>query len=123
MIWNKRIKELREERGLTLLDVSKRLGISESTAQRYESEKGIKNIPYDSIVGYAKVLGVTPSYLMGWDPSPAAAPPLSGDARRLLDAFDRLNTRGRSKVLEYASDLAESDRYKKDTASPEEEAM
>lgn len=76
MIWNTRIKEQRELHKLTLLDVAKKMGISESTAQRYESERGIKNIPYDAIVKYAEILNVSPAYLMGWEnPSPAADQP------------------------------------------------
>ena len=67
MIWNERIKQLRLQEGLTLKEVAKSLGISEATAQRYESENGIKNIPYESLEKYAALFGVSPSYFMGWD--------------------------------------------------------
>ena len=46
MIWNDRIKTLRKLHDLTLKDVAKRLGVTEATAQRYESNS-IKTIPYD----------------------------------------------------------------------------
>lgn len=67
MIWNERIKELRESAHMTLLDVSKKLGVTEATAQRYESKNGIKNIPYEQIIKYAKIFNVSPSYIMGWE--------------------------------------------------------
>lgn len=67
MIWNERIKQLRLREGLTLKEVAKSLGISEATAQRYENENGIKNIPYESLEKYAALFGVSPSYFMGWD--------------------------------------------------------
>ena len=67
MIWNERIKELRESAHMTLLDISKKLGVTEATAQRYESKNGIKNIPYEQIIKYAKIFNVSPSYIMGWE--------------------------------------------------------
>jgi len=71
MIWNDRIAYLRKKNDMTLKDVSKRLGVSEATAQRYETT--IKNIPYEIIMKYAALFGVEPSYIMGWtnDESPA----------------------------------------------------
>ena len=59
MIWNERIKQLRLKEGLTLKEVAKSLGISEATAQRYENENGIKNIPYESLEKYAALFGVS----------------------------------------------------------------
>lgn len=68
-IYNERIKQLRIDRDMTLKDIAKRLEITEATAQRYESGNGIKAIPYEKIVEYAKVFNVPPSYIMGWDES------------------------------------------------------
>lgn len=73
MIWNERIHDLRKEHGLTLKEVATKLGVTEATAQRYESRKGIKNIPYDIIIEYAKLFGVSPSYIMGWEAEPRKA--------------------------------------------------
>lgn len=64
MVWNDRIAYLRKKSDITLKDVAKRLGVSEATAQRYESS--IKNIPYEIIMKYALIFGVEPSYIMGW---------------------------------------------------------
>lgn len=66
MIWNDRIRDLRERRKMTLKDLSKRLGVSEATAQRYESGNGIKSVPYEIVEKYAAVFDVDPSYIMGW---------------------------------------------------------
>ena len=56
LIWNERIKYLRESRELTLKDIAKTLNVSEATAQRYESN-AIKNIPYGVIIKYAEIFG------------------------------------------------------------------
>ena len=61
-----RIKELRLNAGMTLMDVANALGVSEGTAQRYESG-GIRNLKYDTIVMLANLFQVSPAYLLGWD--------------------------------------------------------
>lgn len=61
-----RIKELRQQLNMTLLDVAEKLGVSEGTVQRYESGN-IKNLKYDTMVSLAEIFGCTPAYLMGWD--------------------------------------------------------
>ena len=92
MIWNERIKALRESKNLTLKDVAKVLNISEATAQRYESTKGIKNIPYDSLIALADLFGVHPSYLMGWDEMPDISP----EALQIALAYDQANETDRA---------------------------
>lgn len=62
----KRIKELRLKNKLTLLEVANALGVSEATAQRYESGE-IRNLKYDTIVALADLFNVSPAYLMGWE--------------------------------------------------------
>ena len=61
-----RIKLRRLELGLTLKDVSKKLGVAESTVSRYETED-IKNMGIDKIEKLAAALYCTPGYLMGWE--------------------------------------------------------
>lgn len=64
---NNKIKQLRKESGLTLKEVAEHLGCSVATAQRYESENGIKQIPYDVIEKYAELFHVPPTSILGWD--------------------------------------------------------
>lgn len=66
-IYNKRIHEMRIQRKKVLKDVANYLGVAEATVQRYESGKGIKSIPYETITKIAKFLECTPAYLMGWE--------------------------------------------------------
>ena len=61
----KRIKSRRQEIGLTVEEVAKRLGKNRATVYRYESND-IENLPISVIEPLAKVLQTTPSYLMGW---------------------------------------------------------
>lgn len=64
-VLQERIKERRQQLGLTLLTVAEKLNTTEATIQRYESGN-IKNIPHDRIVELANALNCSPAYLMGW---------------------------------------------------------
>ncbi len=66
MTLQNRIKKQRKLLKLSLLDLAKKLNVSEATVQRYESG-AIKQIPYETIVLLAEKLNVTPAFLMGWD--------------------------------------------------------
>ena len=65
MTIGERLKDLRLANGFTLKEVADRIGVSEGTVQRYESDY-IKVIPYDSITGLADLYDVEPGYIMGW---------------------------------------------------------
>lgn len=60
-----RLKELRLEHDMTLKEVADKMGLSEGTIQRYESDN-IKTIPYESITGLADLFHCDPAYIMGW---------------------------------------------------------
>ena len=61
----KKIKDLRLERGLTLEQVAKVVGVGKSTVRKWETGM-IANMKRDKIASLAKALGTTPAYLMGW---------------------------------------------------------
>jgi transcriptional regulator with XRE-family HTH domain len=61
---NEKIKEMRQRRGLTLLEVAEHLGVKEATVQRYESGN-IKNIKHKTIYKLADLFKCDPCYLMG----------------------------------------------------------
>lgn len=68
-VLNDRIKKARADSGLTLEEVSLKVGVSRQTIQKYESGI-ISNIPSDKIEKIAKALDVSPAYLMGWEDEP-----------------------------------------------------
>ncbi len=59
-----RMRAAREALGLSFEELSRMVGMSKSTLQRYETG-GIKNMPIDSVVPLAKALNVTVEYLIG----------------------------------------------------------
>lgn len=63
---SKKIKELRLNKGLTLEQVAKVVGVGKSTVRKWETGM-IANMKRDKIASLAKALGTTPAYLMGWE--------------------------------------------------------
>lgn len=61
-----RIRARREELGLSLEDVAKKLLVNRSTVKRYESGE-TRRISLPTIEKLAAVLDTTVEYLMGWD--------------------------------------------------------
>lgn len=107
-IINERIKEKRLALGLTLAQVADALNVKEATAQRYESGD-IKNIKHDTIVALANLLNCSPSYLMGWENENNLN--LSDQENILLNNYNKLNSTGKEKLIEYSEDLAGNIKY------------
>lgn len=61
-----RIKQRREELGLTVDELANRLGKHRATVYRYESNE-IENLPTTILEPLAIALDTTPAYLMGWE--------------------------------------------------------
>ena len=65
----RRIKELRESKGISQVDLAIRIGESKQTLYKYENNI-ITNVPSDKVELIADVLGCSPAYLMGWIDTP-----------------------------------------------------
>lgn len=105
----KRIKELRLQKKMTLLEMAKALGVSEATAQRYESGE-IKNLKYDTIVALANLFNVSPAYLMGWDEDPNITQEEYYTNPEVAELAQQLKDRPELKVLFDASrDISKED--------------
>jgi transcriptional regulator with XRE-family HTH domain len=62
----RKLRELRENKGFTLEEVSKKIGVARQTLFKYEANI-VTNIPSDKIEALAEIYGTTPAYIMGWD--------------------------------------------------------
>ena len=114
-----KIRQLRLERGLTLEQVAKIVGVGKSTVRKWETGM-IENMRRDKIAKLAFALGTTPEFLIGWDEldgKKEAAPQgeLSEEELALLSSFRELNEEGRDKVLSYVEDLNRAGIYKRDS--------
>ena len=64
-----KIKDLRQQAGLTMRQLADAVNVSEATVSRWESGN-ISNMRRDKIYDLAKALNTTPAYLMGWEEPP-----------------------------------------------------
>lgn len=96
-IWNERIRSKRQEKGITLAQIANKLGVTEATAQRYESGN-IKSVPYEHMCAYGEILGCSPAYLMGWE-----------DAEEIGNIFHRRSINSVKKLIksEFGKEEAE----------------
>ncbi len=71
----KKIKLLRIEKGMTQEQLAKHINSTKQAVFKYENGI-ITNIPMDKVEIIARVLGVTPSYIMGWEERTSQQPTL-----------------------------------------------
>lgn len=65
---SKRLKESRIEKGLSITEVSKMIGVNHSTLSRWEAGK-TTSMKFDHLQKIADIYGVNPDWLWGYDVS------------------------------------------------------
>ena len=104
-----RIKNLRQEKGLTLEQVAAVVGVGKSTVRKWETGM-IANMRRDKIADLAKALGTTPAYLMGWnekEESPSEPELTEGD-KMMLEIFRMIPKEQQRAFLEMGRAYANS---------------
>jgi transcriptional regulator with XRE-family HTH domain len=111
MTIGERIHNARMDKGMTMDELGKRIGVQKSAINKYE--KGIvTNIKRSTIARIAIALDVSPVYLLGYD-DPCV------DEERLLGLFRSMSDEGRAYLLKTA-EMASRTYLKKDTDIPRE---
>lgn len=120
-----RIKRLRLEHGMTQEEVGKELGITKGAVQKYETNQ-ITNLRSDMIRKMCILFRTTPAYFVFNDVEDLHGSLDTERLRRIfiahfgerfvsfMDVLNTLNEDGRQKVIAYANDIAEIDKYKRD---------
>ncbi|MGM9643045.1 MAG: helix-turn-helix domain-containing protein [Eubacteriales bacterium] len=94
-----KIKNLRQQRGMTLEQVANIVGVGKSTVRKWETGM-IANMKRDKIALLAQALGTTPAYLMGWQDEDEENP----YELQLLTAFDKLGIDDQKLVAQAVDD-------------------
>ena len=71
IVLGEKIREKRLERGWTQPELAERMGCNKSTILRIE--RGEHDLTQSRIAEFARALGTTPGYLMGWEVPPEEA--------------------------------------------------
>lgn len=110
LIFGKRLKEIREERGLTQEELAQLLRSTKQVVSNYEIGKHAPSVVV--AMEWARVLGISIDDLAGIDQpasSPAPVPsqlPLSVDEEELIRLFRSMNGAGRQTALSTVRGLA-----------------
>lgn len=102
-----RIKQRREELGLTQLELAKRMGYAGKSAISRAETSG-DDIGANRIEKFAKALSCSPSYLMGWDEEPAPAPNVENYETHveLIRLFDMLTEEQQKAIIHMMHTMA-----------------
>ena len=127
MTIGERIKARRVQLGLSVDELSERLGKNRATVYRYESNE-IEKLPTTVLEPLAKALNTTPAYLMGWEDEQPPEPQkpteleLSKNEREMIEIFQDLTETqqgeliGRAKVMQ-EHNRTEAEALEKENAS------
>ena len=93
-----RIKQARQALGYSAEQVAEFLNVSPTTIYRYENGD-ISKLPAKHVKPLAKLLKISPAYLMGWDDNPSGpekikweeASPKSDKVKTLMQNISQLN--------------------------------
>ncbi len=81
-----RIRQIRKDRNMTLLELADKVGLSEGTVQRYESGN-INNVYIGMVQKFAEALNVDPGFLMGWKKD-KQTPNIQSELEMFIDRLD-----------------------------------
>lgn len=116
-----RIKEARTKKGLSQTELAEKLGYK-SRSSVNKIEVGGRDIPRSQIVKIAEILGVTPSYLMGWEDEKKDEPSaviLPADKIHMIPVFNSVaagfGAYASSDIIEYIPLYIENDHDVEDT--------
>ena len=93
MTVGERLKQLREQIGMSQVDFATKINVSKQTLYKYENNI-ITNIPSDKIESAARICNVSPAYIMGWGNDLS---PITSDTSPELTARDEKDI---AKILE-----------------------
>ncbi len=91
-----RLKELREELGMTQKELGRMLDIAPNTISQYET--GRREPDLGTLMRMAELLNVTVDYLLGRAPDESERPLVNGD-RELTEYLDMLANRSECRML------------------------
>jgi len=115
-VFSRNLRHYMEENNKSQIDIINDLGFNKSAVSTWYN--GTRLPRMDKVDALAKYFGVKRSNLIEdkvTDPTAPVPTTLLPDEASLIDDYRKLNSTGKEKASEYVSDLAEQDKYIKDT--------
>ena len=102
-----RIRERRQELGMSRAELAERIGVTSTAVSNYET--GYSTPKVDVLFKVFKALDCDANYLYQDDIVDTGTSTLSADERRLLDAYRQMRGRSQDKLLDVARVLLETE--------------
>lgn len=116
MTKGEKIKSARIALGMTMDELAKACNTTKQTIYKYESGT-VSNIPSDRMETICEVLGITPSYLMGWEDALEELAKQKVEEDKLLGYFRQLNEEGKIQALAMMKSLSEMEPFREEDAA------
>lgn len=113
MTVGERIKKLRLKLGISQVEFADKINVSKQTLYKYENYI-VTNIPSDKIEQSAKILNVSPAYLMGWTDMAEDAKQEQNNCEHIkqssyenlvIKEMSKMNQKGKVKLLNTAREM------------------
>lgn len=104
-----RLRNIREEKGLSQLELAQRAGFQPSAVSHFES--GRRSPSFDNLKKLADALSVTIDYLLGRETAPTSAGPV---AEQLFRNFEQMSAEDQDDLAKFAALLAEKNRRRQE---------
>lgn len=108
MAFGDRLREAREQKGLTRRELANKLGVTISAIGNYET--GVSSPKEDILLKIFNVLSIEPNYLFK---DSFIKSDITPDEAEIIKSYRSLNKEGQEKVADYTSDLVDTGKYKK----------
>lgn len=119
-----RIIELRKRDGISREELAKEFDIPYTTLRNYEN--GLREPGHVFLIKVALKFHVTTDYLLGIEEQQKNAPAEDDksdfDKQRLIHNYDKLNQRGKKKLVEESDDMASMPKYTDETSDVKKQA-
>lgn len=99
-----RVRELREEKGMTQQELAERLGYKHKSSLAH-IENNERDIPRSMVVKLADILETTPAYLMGWTEKESAPENVSDLKGTIIAKVNQLSDSQLDRLLGYLEAL------------------
>ena len=106
MTIGERIKNLREKKNLTQIELANLVGTTKQNIYKYENGI-ITNIPSDKIELISHYLDVSPCYIMGWTEEQKQSTPIVDDRSAIVEKINSLSGSQLDKLEGYLDALTE----------------
>lgn len=108
----KMLRTLRKNKGLSMKELGEIIGVAESTISQYETGK--RQPDFETLLKFGEYFDVSVDYLLRGDTKYSRPHNVVPEKKHpLMEIYDKLNSDGQERLMDYAEDISNIPKYKK----------